>query len=267
MKIQKVDLEEIATRNGMSIQAVRASIASIRKGMDTVHKQFHIKEDGEVKQYDVVRNGIGNLNTTVGPFWQFDFSVNDEWKKYSVIVRGELSRNFVPIFQNSHRVILRIDSGCESGQKFNDITCDCRKQLTLAMQIIARFGEGIIINIPHQDGRGMGNPFKLATLSLQEQLHLTTVEAASILTDAGPIDRRSYGGAIAILRFLRVSKKREVCLITNNPYKFKIFEENGYQATERVPVIVPPTQHTRRHLEAKQLSLGHKDLVSRRIKK
>ncbi len=167
----------------------------------------------------------------------------------------------MPIFQNPHTITMRIDSGCESGQKFGDITCDCKDQLFLAMREIAKIGEGIMINIPHQDGRGMGNPFKLATLSLQEQLRLTTVEAASVLTNAGPIDKRSYGGVIAILRFLQISERCEICLITNNPYKFKVFEENGYRA-KRVPVAIQPTQHTRRHLEAKQLYLGHKGLVS-----
>lgn len=119
-----------------------------------------------------------------------------------------------------------------------------------------------MINIPHQDGRGMGNPFKLATLSLQEQLCLTTVEAASVLTDAGTIDKRTYAGVIAILRFLRISQKCEIGLMTNNPYKLNVFEENGYRAVAMVPVVIPPTHYTRRHLESKQLYLGHKGLVS-----
>lgn len=262
MKIPQVDLEEIAARNGISVEEVKELISSIRNGMNPVHKQFRVKEDGEERWYTVIRHGVGSLNTPYGPFWQLDFSVDDQWKKYSVIVRGKLSVDFMPVFQNPHTITMRIDSGCESGQKFGDITCDCKDQLILAMREIAKAGEGIVINIPHQEGRGMGNPFKLATLSLQEQLRLTTVEAASVLTNAGSIDKRSYGGVIAILCFLQVSQKCEVCLITNNPYKFKAFEENGYLVTKRVPVTIPPTQHTRRHLEAKQLYLGHKGLVS-----
>ncbi len=132
----------------------------------------------------------------------------------------------------------------------------------LTMRKIAQVGEGIVINIPNQDGRGMGNHFKLATLSLQEQLRLTTVEAASVLTDAGTIDKRSYAGVIAILRFLRVSQKCEIGLMTNNPYKLSVFGENGYRAVALVPVVIPPTHYTRRHLESKQLYLGHKELVS-----
>ena len=175
MKIPQVDMEEIAVRNSISVEEAEELIAFIRKGMKPVHKQFRVKEDDVERWYTVIRHGAGSLNTPHGSFWQFDFSVNDQWKKYSVIIRGELSADFMPIFQNPHTITMRIDSGCESGQKFGDITCDCKDQLILAMREIVKTGEGIVINIPHQDGRGMGNPFKLATLSLQEQLRLTTV--------------------------------------------------------------------------------------------
>lgn len=262
MKVPKVDLEEIASRNSISIEEVKLVISSVRKGTVRVHQEFHLKENSEERRYVVTRHGVGSLKTPYGPFWLFNFFVNDQWKLYSVIVRGKLSADFTPVFENPDRIVLRIDSGCDSGQKFADVTCDCRDQLLLAMQEIAMAGEGIVINLPPQDGRGMGSPFKLATMSLQEQLRLTTVEAESILAEGGPIDKRSYAGAVAILRFFHVSKKREIRLMTNNPHKFAVFEENGYR-TKRMPIVIPPTQHTRKHLEAKQLYLGHKDLVTR----
>ena len=262
MKIPKVDLQEIALRNRISLEEVKRIITHTREGMKPVHKQFSVREGGTERRYTVVRQGIGILDTPYGLFWQFDFFVNDRWKRYPVVVRGKLAADFIPEFGNPDRILLRIDSGCESGQKFGDITCDCKDQLILAMQEIVKAGEGLVINIPNQDGRGMGNHFKLATLSLQEQLRLTTVEAASVLTDAGPIDKRTYAGVIAILRFLRISQKQKIGLMTNNPYKLNVFEENGYRAVAQVPVVIPPTHYTRRHLESKQLYLGHKGLVS-----
>lgn len=266
MKIPRVDLEEIALRNNVSLLKVRRIINSIRKSIKPLCKKFTIKEDGKASHYSVTRQGVGLLKTSYGPFWQFDFIVNDRWKKYSVLIRGDLSISLTPKFNNPEKILLRIDSGCESGQKFGDITCDCKDQLMFAMKEIAKTNEGIVINIPNQDGRGMGNPFKLATLSLQEYLHLTTVESASILTNAGPIDKRTYGGVIAILRFLRVSHKCEIGLIgvmTNNPYKLTVFKENNYRAVAQVPTVITPTRYTRRHLESKQLYLGHKGLVFR----
>ncbi len=262
MKVPKVDLDEIAARNGVTRKDVDTIIATAKKAMKPVRKQFRVKENGVELIHTVTRSGVGRLNTPFGQFWQFDFSVNDRWKKYSVIIHGKLSADFSPVLENQGKVVLRIDSGCESSQKFGDMTCDCREQLMLAMQEIAKIGEGIVVNIPHQDGRGMGNSFKLATLTIQEQLRLTTVEAASILTSAAPIDKRSYGGVVAILRFLQISQKFEIGLITNNPYKLDVFEENGYRVIERLPAVIQPTVFTRHHLEAKQLYLGHKGLVS-----
>lgn len=261
MKIPKVNLDEIAVRNGITRKEVEVIVTNAKKMMKPIHKQFRVKENGIEHNHTVIRNGIGRINTPLGQFWQFDFFVNDRWKEYSVIVHGKLSADFSPVLENG-KLFLRIDSGCESSQKFGDMSCDCREQLILAMQEIAKLGEGFIINIPHQDGRGMGNPFKLATLVIQGQLRLTTVEAASVLTNAGPIDKRSYSGVVAILNFLRISHKHEIALITNNPHKLKVFEENGYRVAERIPVIIPPTAYTRHHLEAKQLYLGHKELVS-----
>jgi len=262
MKIPKVNLEEIALRNRINLDEVKRTIAHIRKSMKPLHKQFSVKEDGVERQHTVIRQGVGRLNTPFGLFWQFDFFVNDRWKKYSVVVRGKLTTDFMLKFENPNKILVRIDSGCESGQKFGDITCECKDQLMFALQKIAKAGEGVVINIPHQDGRGMGNHFKLATLSLQEQLRLTTVEAASVLTDAGPIDKRTYSGVIAIFRFLRISQKCEIGLLTNNPYKLNVFEENGYRAITRIPVVIPPTNYTRRHLESKQLYFRHKGLVT-----
>lgn len=262
MKIPQVDLEEIATRNSVSLEEVKFIVSFVRKGMIPVHQKFRVRENSEERRYVVIRHGVGSLKTPYGLFWLFNFFVNDRWKLYSVVVRGKLSADFMPIFENPNRILLRIDSGCDSGQKFADITCDCREQLMFAMQEISKIGEGIVINMPPQDGRGMGSPFKLATMSLQEQLRLTTVEAASVLAGGGSIDKRSYAGAVAILRFFHISKKREIDLMTNNSDKLSVFEENGYRATKMVPVIIPPTQYTRKHLEAKQLYLGHKDLVT-----
>lgn len=262
MRIPKVNLEEITLRNRISLDEVKQTIAHIRKGMKPLHKQFSVKEDGVERQHTIIKQGVGSLNTPFGLFWQFDFFVNDRWKKYSVVVRGKLASDFTPEFGNPDKILVRIDSGCESSQKFGDITCDCKDQLMFALQEIAKAGEGVVINIPNQDGRGMGNHFKLATLSLQEQLRLTTVEAASVLTDAGPIDKRTYAGVIAILRFLRISQKYEIGLLTNNPYKLNVFKENGYRAIARIPTVIPPTNYTRRHLESKQLYLRHKGLVT-----
>lgn len=264
MRIPKVNLREVALRNRIGLGEVERIVSMARQSMRPSKKDFTVQENGIERAYAVTRRGVGRLQTMFGLFWQLDFFVDDCWGKYSVVVCGDLSNDFTPKFKNRHRILMRIDSGCESGQRFNDITCDCRDQLMISLQEIAKAGEGIVINIPHQDGRGMGNHFKLATLSLQERLHLTTVEAASVLTDAGLIDKRTYAGVVAILRFLQIARECEIRLLTNNPYKLSVFEDNHYRTITRLPMVVPPNCYTREHLESKQVYLDHKGLIAQR---
>lgn len=264
MRIPKVNLQEVAIRNHIDLREVERIVSMAHQSMRPSKQDFTVQENGIERTYVVTRRGVGRLQTMFGLFWQLDFFVDDCWGKYSVIVCGDLSNDFTLNFKNRDRILMRIDSGCESGQRFNDITCDCRDQLMISLQEIAKAGEGIVINIPYQDGRGMGNHFKLATLSLQERLHLTTVEAASVLTDAGLIDKRTYAGVVAILRFLQIAQEFEVCLLTNNPHKLSVFEDNGYRTITRLPMVVQPTCYTREHLKSKQVYLDHKGLVTQR---
>lgn len=129
------------------------------------------------------------------------------------------------------------------------------------MKTISNYGQGIIVHITSQDGRGLGIPFKLATLTLQTKLEIDTVQAAYAIKIDPPIDGRTYAGVMAIMKFFLIPKNINLGLMTNNPEKSEIFRENGYKAVTLVPIIIPPTQHTRRHLEAKQKHLGHINLI------
>jgi GTP cyclohydrolase II len=122
--------------------------------------------------------------------------------KYSVLAMGQLTPAFRLSFPGAEDLLLRIDSGCETGQLFGDRTCECHQQLDLCMQKIMRRGHGLIINIPFQDGRGMGLPFKLATLQLQLDPGVHTVDSFAMLDPDGRRDIRNYAGVIAILKFL-----------------------------------------------------------------
>ena len=167
------------------------------------------------------------------------------------------------MFKNKDCLVLRIDSGCETEQVFGDLTCECRDQLHLALKTIEDAGEGMIINIPHQDGRGMGLTFKLATLWIQDVLKVNTVESASLLAPGGVIDIRTYSGAICILKFFGISPTCKINLASNNPQKAKVFAENKYTISDYIPVIIKPNKHTKVHLQAKQSYLGHKNLIKK----
>jgi GTP cyclohydrolase II len=140
---------------------------------------------------------------------------------------------------------------------FSDLPCECGDQLRLAMSEITTAQQGILIAIPGQDGRGKGLAFKLGTLYLQREAGFDTYEAAVALAGSKSIDQRTYGGAIGILRYFKISPSQRVRLMTNNPSKLSALAENGYGDVERASILIEGNEHTARHLEAKFTKLGH----------
>lgn len=261
--IRPLHLNEISKKANLSKWKTSKIINMIKRSMQPLSKRIAVLENGSMRYYQVERRGIGVLNTSHGKFWEYSFSIDDQWKKYSVLVKAGIDKDLlIPVFKNQKNLILRTDSGCETGQVFNDLTCECVDQLHLAMKTITEIGEGMIICIPTQDGRGMGLTFKLATLWIQDALKLNTVESAALLAPGGVIDVRTYSGVICILKFFGILEKCNINLATNNLKKAEIFAENGYLVSSHVPMVIEPNKHTRRHLAAKQEFLGHKNLIN-----
>lgn len=262
VKIKPPNIIDVSKKANMSVEEVEDFLALVKHSMETFSKRISVIENGNIRYYNVERRGIGIIKTRYGNFWQYNFAIDDQWGKYSVIIKGDIDKeSFDPIFRRKDHLILRTDSGCETGQVFRDMTCECAEQLQLSMKKISEEGEGIIIHIPHQDGRGMGLNFKLATLWMQDVLRIDTVESASLLAPCGVIDVRTYSGIICILKFLKIQKEFQINLATNNPKKAEIFQENGYMVIDYVPIVIEPNSFTIEHLRAKQVHLGHKGLV------
>ena len=259
-------MNEIIKKSGKPAKEVTTFLELVKHSMEPLQKRIAVVEAGNNRFYAVERRGVGILNTVHGKFWQFNFAIDDQWEKYSVIVKAELDiKTLTPVFNRKDQLVLRTDSGCETGQLFGDLTCECCEQLKLAMQTLVKVGEGMIINIPRQDGRGMGLTFKLATLWIQDVLKVHTVESASLLAPGGVIDVRTYSGVVCILKFFGVPPSCIINLATNNPAKVDVFGENGYAvAKDLVPIVVEPTEHTAHHLQAKEKHLNHKGLIKKK---
>ena len=146
--------------------------------------------------------------------------------------------------------LVRVHSECLTGDVFGSMRCDCGDQLARAMKMVAAEKVGVILYM-RQEGRGIGLANKLHAYELQEK-GLDTVEANVKL--GFKADLRDYGVGAQILADLGLSHIR---LITNNPRKVVGLEAYGLSITERVPLVLPPTEHSRRYLATKKKKLGH----------
>jgi GTP cyclohydrolase II len=147
-------------------------------------------------------------------------------------------------------VLVRVHSQCLTGDVFHSLRCDCRSQLELALESIAREGRGLLI-YEHQEGRGIGLMNKLRAYELQDR-GADTVEANEQL--GFEADLRGYLMPAAILNFLNV---RAVRLMSNNPEKIQALEHAGIRVVERIPCIVEPSSATEHYLRTKRDKLGH----------
>lgn len=147
-------------------------------------------------------------------------------------------------------VLVRIHSQCLTGDVFHSLRCDCREQLELAIQSIAREGRGLLI-YEQQEGRGIGLLNKLRAYELQDH-GADTVEANEQL--GFEADLRGYLLPAAILNFLKVPAVR---LMSNNPEKIQALEKAGIRVAERVPCLVDPIGSTENYLRTKREKMGH----------
>lgn len=212
--------------------------------------------------YNIVSSGAMELSykdkISIGRL--FHIQVNDEWRDYYVLYIGLLDQNKMPnlVENNDKEIIVRIDSGCLTGMVFGDRTCDCHKQLLIAIDSAIENGIGFIIHIPSQDGRGMGIDFKLKTLDEQYYNHLNTVESAKKVSCLENIDRRTYHGAVGCLKFLGVKFNMRLNIATNNPEKIEAFKLAGFTNLNTSRVFATHiSDEVKKHLSAKQQFLGH----------
>ena len=146
--------------------------------------------------------------------------------------------------------LVRIHSQCLTGDVFHSLRCDCRAQLEIAIEGIAREERGLLI-YEHQEGRGIGLLNKLRAYELQDQ-GADTVEANERL--GFDSDLRSYLLPGAILRYFDLS---EVRLMSNNPQKVEAVEKAGVRVVERVPVLADVVDSRQAYLRTKQEKMGH----------
>ncbi len=148
--------------------------------------------------------------------------------------------------------VVRIHSGCVTGDIFHSLRCDCYQQLQAALKVITTAPYGAIVYVPYHEGRGIGLFKKIQAYALQDQ-GLDTVEAN--ISVGAPIDSRDYDLSARALIDLGMG---EIKLLSNNPAKEHALKAKGIRIAERVSIVVPPNKFNKRYLETKRARMAHK---------
>lgn len=219
------DLEKFAKEHDLKIATVADIISYRMRNESFVHKAAETI-----------------LPTPFGEFKAVAFVNDIDDYEHLALVKGEIDPD--------QDILVRVHSGCLTGDVFSSYRCDCGEQLKKAMSMVQEEGLGVILYL-QQEGRGIGLANKLKAYALQEK-GLDTVEANEELGFAA--DLRDYGVGAQILVALGV---RKMNLITNNPKKIIGLEGYGLQITGRVPVECVPRVENIKYLSTKCHKLGH----------
>jgi len=182
------------------------------------------------------------LPSEFGAFRIHVFSNDRDHEEHVALVHGEVA--------GVHAVPTRLHSECLTGDVLGSLRCDCRAQLSRALDRIAREPCGIVLYL-RQEGRGIGLTNKIRAYDLQER-GCDTVDANLALGFAA--DEREYGAAAAMLRALGV---QSIALMTNNPDKLEKLAAEGILVTTRIAHEIEPNLHNRFYLATKASRSGH----------
>jgi 3,4-dihydroxy 2-butanone 4-phosphate synthase/GTP cyclohydrolase II len=220
------ELEAMADKFGIKIISVSDLIAYRRRHEKLVHRVAEAK-----------------LPTKYGEFTAIAYRSDIDPDEHLALVTGDID--------TGKPVLVRVHSECLTGDVFGSLRCDCGEQISLAMENIAKEGQGVFLYM-RQEGRGIGFHNKIRAYALQDE-GLDTVEAN--LSLGFPSDLRDYGIGAQILADLGLHK---IKLLTNNPKKVIGLEGYGLEVVETIPIIATPNPHNRRYLVTKQKKMGHR---------
>jgi 3,4-dihydroxy 2-butanone 4-phosphate synthase / GTP cyclohydrolase II len=219
-------LQQLAEAEGLEIVTIADIIRLRRRTERLIH-----------------REASAHLPTHYGDFESIIYRSEIDGAVYFAVIKGDLQSREAPL--------VRVHSGCVTGDVLGSLKCDCGWQLHAALRAIEEEGCGVVIYVPSQEGRGIGLANKIRAYHLQDNGY-DTVEANEAL--GFPADMRDYGLGAQVLADLGISKMR---LMTNNPAKYAAMDGYGLQVVERVPLQAPVTSYTAEYLRTKKDKMGH----------
>lgn len=200
--------------------------------------KYRLRHDASI----IKRGATTKLPTEFGDFEATAYESLTESVTHFALTKG--------VIDGSKPVLARIHSECLTGDVFGSKRCDCGPQLHKAMQLVAEFGNGVILYL-RQEGRGIGLANKIKAYALQDT-GLDTVEANQALGFAD--DLRDYGIGAQILADLGA---KQVRLLTNNPRKVKALNASGLEVVEQVSLKTKTNEKNEFYLKTKKDKLQH----------
>lgn len=227
------ELREFADSHGLSMISIEQLIAYRRANETLVSREVETR-----------------VPTIHGEFRAVGYRSVVDGSEHVALVAGDVEE-----LRGARGVAVRVHSECLTGDAFGSRRCDCGPQLDASLQLINSLGQGVVIYLRGQEGRGVGLIPKLKSYKLQDQ-GLDTVDAN--LRQGLPEDAREYSVAAQIIRDLGIES---VDLVTNNPHKSHELEGNGVDIARVVGLSTEPNQHNIDYLRTKRDRMHH-DLPS-----
>ena len=192
-----------------------------------------------LKRESFVRELISsNLPTDYGDFKVIVYEDDLEHNTHIALVKGDIKK--------LEKVLVRVHSGCVTGDIFRSKRCDCGEQLHQAMKRIEIEGAGVLLYINHDVREALTGKIR-AYKSQDEGNNLEFSEGNKPVL-------REYGVGAQILVSLGI---KHIRLMTNNPRKIVGLEGYGLEVVERIPVEAIPHADNIDYLKAKKKKLGH----------
>ncbi|MBU0635713.1 GTP cyclohydrolase II [Candidatus Micrarchaeota archaeon] len=201
--------------------------------------KYRLKQQG--KQVRQIAAPI--IFTEFGKFKSVLYQDSASKEEYLALIKGNV--------KGKKNVLVRVHSACLTGDVFHSRHCDCRPQLESALKQIAKAKQGVLLYIPHHEGRGIGLANKLQAYEWQAK-GKDTLEANWAL--GMPTDKRDYGVGAQILADLGLTSIR---ILTNNPKKLVGLQAFGLKITKQVPIKIKPNKHNKKYLKTKKEKMGH----------
>ena len=215
------ELKKFAKANDLKIVTVKDLI------------EYRLKRESFVRE--IVSS---NLPSDYGDFKVIVYEDDLDHNIHLALVKGDI--------KGLEKVLVRVHSGCVTGDIFRSKRCDCGEQLNQAMKIIEKEGAGVLLYINHDIRDALIGQIRSYKYQ-DEGNHIDFIEGHKPVL-------REYGVGAQILVELGI---RHIRLMTNNPKKIVGLEGYGLDVVERIPIETLPHADNIDYLKAKKKKLGH----------